>query len=65
VPGRYSIILAVNPLASLLTAWSDVLDKSITPPLHDMLIGLAWAVGLLLAGAAFFISREREFAVRL
>jgi teichoic acid transport system permease protein len=65
VPGRYSIILAVNPLASLLTAWSDVLDKGITPPAHDLLIGLAWSVGLLLAGAAFFISREREFAVRL
>jgi teichoic acid transport system permease protein len=65
VPGRYSIILAVNPLASLLTAWSAVLDKGITPPAHDLLIGLAWSVGLLLAGAAFFLSREREFAVRL
>src|SRR3954454_7651627 len=65
VPDRYSIILALNPLASLLTSWSDVLDKSITPPLHDMLIGLAWSVGLLIAGAVFFISREREFAVRL
>src|SRR4051812_13409119 len=65
VPDRYSIILALNPLASLLTSWSDVLDKSIPPPLHDMLIGLAWSVGLLIAGAVFFISREREFAVRL
>jgi teichoic acid transport system permease protein len=65
VPGRYDIILAINPLASLLTAWSDVLDRSATPPAHDLLVGLAWSVGLLIAGAAFFISREREFAVRL
>jgi hypothetical protein len=27
--------------------------------------GLAWAVGLFLVGVVFFISRERELAVRL
>jgi teichoic acid transport system permease protein len=65
VPKRYHVLLAVNPLASMLTAWSDVLDRGATPSLHDMAIGTAWGVGIFLAGAAFFMSREREFAVRL
>ena len=65
VPKRYDVLLAINPLASLLTAWSDVLDRGATPTLHDLLIGLAWSVGVFIAGAAFFMSREREFAVRL
>jgi teichoic acid transport system permease protein len=65
VPDRYDVLLTLNPIAGLLTAWSDVLDRGITPPASDLLIGLAWAGGLFLAGAAYFISREREFAVRL
>ncbi|MEY3181469.1 MAG: hypothetical protein RL583_629, partial [Actinomycetota bacterium] len=27
--------------------------------------GLGWAVGIFLIGTYFFLSREREFAVRL
>jgi hypothetical protein len=30
-----------------------------------MLQGLAWGVGIFLAAGLFFLSREREFAVRL
>jgi hypothetical protein len=30
-----------------------------------MLVGAAWAFGLFAAGFVFFVSREREFAVRL
>jgi ABC-type polysaccharide/polyol phosphate export permease len=65
VPDRYQAILTLNPLASLLTAWNDVLDLGVAPSAHDMAVGAAWAFGLFVAGAIFFISREREFAVRL
>ncbi len=65
VPDRYEAILVVNPLAGLLTAWSDVLDRGVAPAAGTFLTGSAWALGLFLAGALFFISREREFAVRL
>jgi teichoic acid transport system permease protein len=65
VPDRYQWLLDVNPLAPLLTAWSDVLDAGHTPAAGDLLLGGAWAVALFLAGALFFTSREREFAVRL
>jgi teichoic acid transport system permease protein len=65
VPDRYHVLLVVNPLASMLTAWSDVLDNGATPAAQDLLIATIWGVGVFLVGAAFFMSREREFAVRL
>ena len=65
VPSRYDWILSVNPLASMITCWSTVIDYSDAPPLDDMLLALAWAVGVFLVAAVFFVSREREFAVRL
>jgi teichoic acid transport system permease protein len=65
VPQRYKWLLDVNPLAPLLTAWSDVLNAGHAPAAGDLLLGGAWAFALFIAGALFFTSREREFAVRL
>jgi ABC-type polysaccharide/polyol phosphate export permease len=65
VPDRYQAILVLNPLSGLLTAWSDVLDNGAAPDPGTFAIGGAWALGLFLIGSLFFISREREFAVRL
>lgn len=65
VPSRYKPLLEINPLGALLTAWSDVLNQGRAPAADDLLLGLAWGVVLFVAGALFFMSREREFAVRL
>ncbi len=65
VPARYQPILDVNPIAPLLTALSDVLNRGETPAAGLLGLGLVWAVGIFVVGALFFISREREFAVRL
>jgi len=65
VPERYKWVLDVNPIAPLLSAWSDVLQFGHAPAAGDLALGAAWAFGLFLAGALFFTSREREFAVRL
>jgi teichoic acid transport system permease protein len=65
VPDRYGFLLVLNPLAPLLTAWSDVIDRGLAPDPADLAFGAAWAVALFIGGALFFISREREFAVRL
>ena len=65
VPDRYQFLLWVNPLAPLLTAWSDVLDRGRAPDIADLALGGGWALALVLAGGLFFVSREREFAVRL
>jgi teichoic acid transport system permease protein len=65
VPDRYRWLLDVNPLGGLLTAWSDVLNAGEAPSADAMLLGLAWGIGLFVAAGLFFLSREREFAVRL
>lgn len=65
VPDRYQFLLLLNPLAPLLTAWSDVIDLGRAPDPADLALGAAWGIAFFVAGALFFISREREFAVRL
>src|SRR5215210_6219550 len=44
VPDRYKVILDVNPLGGLLTAWSDVLNRGQAPQLDSMLLALAWGL---------------------
>jgi len=65
VPERYKPLLAINPLAPLLRSWSAVLDRGHAPPPGSLAFGTAWAVVIFIIGAVFFMSREREFAVRL
>jgi teichoic acid transport system permease protein len=65
VPDRYDFLLALNPLGGLLTAWSDVINQGHAPDASSLALAAGWAFGIFLAGALFFMSREREFAVRL
>jgi len=65
VPKGVKPFLAWNPLVPMLAAWSEVLHDGNAPQVGHLLQGAAWAVGALLVGGLFFVSREREFAVRL
>jgi teichoic acid transport system permease protein len=65
VPQRYAFLLDINPLGQLLTAWSDVLHGGFAPGPKSLAIAAAWAFGTFLVGSVLFLSREREFAVRL
>ncbi len=65
VPESYRHWLLLNPMSSMLACWSDVLNKGVAPQANLMLIGTAWAIFALVFGALFFISRERDFAVRI
>lgn len=65
VPERYHIFIWLNPIGALLTGWSEVLIKGQVPSLQVWAIGAAWAFSLVLVGGLFFMSRERDFAVRL
>jgi ABC-type polysaccharide/polyol phosphate export permease len=65
VPHGYKWLLYVNPMGSMLTAWAESLNEAIMPGGRWLLLGAAWAVASFVVGAVFFISRERDFAVRL
>jgi teichoic acid transport system permease protein len=64
-PHGYKWLLYVNPMAGMLTAWDQSLNQGLTPELTWLLVGAGWALLAFVAGGLFFISREREFAVRL
>jgi teichoic acid transport system permease protein len=65
VPAKFTAIMAANPLYPLLASWSDVVNKGEAPSAAFLAAGLAWAAAAFVVGSLFFISREREFAVRL
>ncbi len=65
VPNGYKWLIYINPLGSMLTAWSEALNEGITPGGTWLVLGAAWAVLALAIGSLYFVSREREFAVRL
>ena len=65
VPSRLQWIIDLNPLTPIFAALSDVANRGLDPNPTYLLWGLAWALVLFVAGALFFMSREREFAVRL
>jgi len=59
------LIETFNPLFPILDSWSRAMVHGQAPQLSSMLEGLAWATGIFFVGTYFFLSREREFAVRL
>jgi teichoic acid transport system permease protein len=62
---KLRVLEIVNPLFPILDSWSSALVHGQMPEISNMLQGLAWALGIFLIGTYFFLSREREFAVRL
>ncbi len=65
VPDGFTWLLDVNPVGRILAAWEQILYFGNTPTTHSLLVSLAWSLGALVVGVLFFMSREREFAVRL
>jgi ABC-type polysaccharide/polyol phosphate export permease len=64
-PGKLKGFVQYNPLYSLLGGWTDLLVKGHIPPLSMWLAAAFWAVLAAVVGSFFFMSREREFVVRL
>lgn len=65
VPARLAPFMVANPLFSVLGGFGDLLVRGTIPPLHIWVLAAAWSVVFAVVGFLFFISREREFAVRL
>jgi teichoic acid transport system permease protein len=65
VPSRFKPIVQSNPLYPMLTSLSNVANLGQAPSAGMLAWGAGWAVAAFVIGALFFVSREREFAVRL
>jgi len=60
-----TLMLVGNPLFSLIGGWTDLTLLGIVPPPSIWIAATVWSVVSLVAGSLFFISRERDFAVRI
>jgi len=63
--GWHRVILYVNPLGPALSATSEIWIRGYAPTLAQLIGLLVWAVLAMFVGGYFFISRERDFAVRI
>lgn len=65
VPASLAPYLPINPLYGMIGIWSDAIVRHELPPTWMWIHASAWAVSIFIVGTLFFMSREREFAVRL
>jgi teichoic acid transport system permease protein len=49
----------------MLGSLNDAVIEGRMPPAGLLAASIVWAVATVMAGTLFFISREREFAIRL
>jgi ABC-type polysaccharide/polyol phosphate export permease len=64
-PERFESLMIFNPLYSLLGGWTDLIVRGQIPDLSLWIAGAVWAIVAAVLGSLFFMSREREFVVRL
>lgn len=64
-PERLKPFLPANPLYGIMGSWSQVLIEGEAPATRLLLLGAAWSIGTMVVGGLVFMSREREFAVRI
>ena len=58
-------LIQINPMYSMLGGYSELIQGDGYPPLYMWLTAAGWAVVIAVSGFLFFMSREREFTVRL
>ena len=63
--GWHRIILYLNPLGPIISANSRIWIDGMTPTSSQLIGFLLWAFAAIFLGGYFFISRERDFAVRI
>jgi teichoic acid transport system permease protein len=55
----------VNPIFYLLDSWSRILVHAEAPTTYSLIHSAVFAFTIFIVGTYFFLSRERDFAVRL
>lgn len=64
-PAIVQKIALLNPLYSYIGGFSEAFVYGNWPPLAYWIAAVGWAVTSILVGGYFFLSREREFAIRI
>jgi ABC-type polysaccharide/polyol phosphate export permease len=64
-PAKFKGFIQYNPLYSLIGGWTDLLVRGSIPETKMWIGAIGWALAAALVGSLFFMSREREFVVRL
>ena len=62
---RLSFLTVINPLFPFLDSWSAIMIEGRAPLMSDLILGLGWTLALFSLGSYIFLTREREFAVRI
>jgi teichoic acid transport system permease protein len=65
VPPRFKQFVVYNPVYPMLGGFTEALVQGQVPAWPLWLAGTIWSLVVLVGGSLFFMSREREFAVRL
>lgn len=60
-----SALAPFNPLYPLIGGYGEALQNGVMPSLHIWLAAIGWAALACVIGFGYFMSRERDFAVRL
>jgi len=60
-----TLMLYGNPLGPALAIMGNIWFEGIPPSVASVVGAIVWAIVLIVVGGYFFISRERDFAVRL
>ena len=63
--GQYAKLMVLNPLYSLIGGWTDLTLNGVMPSATIWIAASAWAIVALVGGSLYFLSRERDFAVRI
>jgi hypothetical protein len=58
-------LVKLNPMYSMLGGYTELLQGDAFPPMYMWITALAWGLVVAGIGFLFFMSREREFTVRL
>ncbi|GAB2747436.1 ABC transporter permease [Terrabacter koreensis] len=62
---RFASLAPFNPLYTLLGGYTEALTEGHVPDLSVWATAAIWSVAMLAIGSFYFMSREREFAVRI
>jgi len=65
VPARMAPFIQLNPLYSIIGGFTDLMVRGTIPPTSIWIAAPLWSIAFAVIGTLFFMSREREFAVRL